>query len=258
MQIFAIVVSPAITVVAVVLTTRAVRAMLAVIKQGQPALGRTDRPVARLGTMLKETVLHTRMLQWTWVGILHWFAFAAFIILSSAVMQAYLQIFDPEFAWPIVGTLFLYEWVAEVIGFLGALAIIPLIIYRIRNRPSANGRSSRFFGSTMWQAYFVEAMVLLESSAILFIRGAEFNLAKAHGGEPAEHATAFHFPLSQFFANLFPTGADSIGSLENAIYIIAMIKIVSAMVWLIVIASNLTMGVASAPVHRPVQHLLQA
>src|SRR5687768_5480588 len=100
MQIFAIVVSLAITVVAIALTTRAVRAMLAVIRQGQPAPGRADQPVARLATMLKETVLHTRMLQWTWVGILHWFAFAAFIVLSSAVMQAFFQIFDAEFAWP--------------------------------------------------------------------------------------------------------------------------------------------------------------
>lgn len=244
MQTIAIVVSLAFSVVAIALTTRAVRAMLGVIRAGAPALGRTDRPAARLLNMLKETLLHTRMLQWTWVGILHWFAFAAFIVLSSAVMQAFFQIFDAEFAWPIVGTLFLYEWVCEVIGLLGALAIIPLIIYRIRKRPSANGRSSRFFGSTMWQAYFVEAMVLLESSAILFIRGAEFNLAKAHGGEPAEHATAFHFPLSQFFANLFPTGHDSIASLENWIYFIAMVKIVSAMAWLMVISSNLTMGVA--------------
>lgn len=82
----------------------------------------------------------------------------------------------------------------------------------------------------MWQAYFVEAMVLLESSAILFIRGAEYNLAKAHGGEAAEHADGFHFPVSQVFANLFPTGHDSVGTLENIIFFIAMVKIVSAMV----------------------------
>ncbi|TWH00791.1 Fe-S oxidoreductase, partial [Nocardioides sp. J9] len=244
MQTVAIVVSLAISVVAIALTARAVATMLGVIRKGQPAPGRSGNPVGRTVTMLKETVLHTRMLQWTWVGVLHWFAFAAFIALSTAVAAAFPQLFDPEWTIPVLGKFFIYEWVAELLGLLGTIAIIPLIIYRLTHRPSAIGRRSRFFGSTMWQAYFVEAMVLLESSAILFIRGAEYNLAKAHGGEAAEHADGFHFPVSQFFGNLFPTGEESIGTLENIIYFIAMVKITSAMIWLIVISTNLTMGVA--------------
>ncbi len=233
MQIFAIVVSLAVTVVAVVLTTRAVRAMLGTIRIGQPALGRTDRPAARTVTMLKETFLHTRMLQWTWVGILHWFAYAAFLVLSTAVLQAFFQLFKADFAWPIIGHWVLYEWVCEILGLLGAIAIIPLSIYRQIKHPKRLGRESRFFGSTMWQAYFVEAMVFLESIAILFIRGAEYKFV--------DHAEASHFPISQLFSHLYP---DSKSSLENIIFFIAMVKIVSAMAWLIVISSNLTMGVA--------------
>ncbi|MEQ6902826.1 heterodisulfide reductase-related iron-sulfur binding cluster [Nocardioides sp. YIM 152588] len=244
MQTVAIVVSLAITAVAVVMTARAVKSMLAVIRQGQPAPGRTSNPGARTLTMVKETFLHTRMLQWTWVGILHWFAFAAFILLSTAVLAAFPQLIDPEWTWPIIGQWAPYEWGAELLGLLGTLAIIPLIIYRVTHRPDQLGRRSRFFGSTMWQAYFVEAMVLLESSAILFIRGAEHNLLQAEGGEHAEHATGLHFPVSQLFGNLYPTGEDSIGTLENIVFFIAMVKIVSAMAWLIVISSNLTMGVA--------------
>ncbi|MEV5000002.1 (Fe-S)-binding protein [Nocardioides sp. LML1-1-1.1] len=244
MQTVAIIVSLTISVVAIALTARAVAAMLGVIRKGQPAPGRTGNPVGRTLTMFKETFLHTRMLQWTWVGILHWFAFAAFIALSTAVAAAFPQLFDPEWTIPVLGKWWIYEWVAELLGLLGTLAIIPLIIYRLTHRPDSLGRKSRFFGSTMWQAYFVEAMVLLESSAILFIRGAEYNLAKAHGGEAAEHADGFHFPVSQLFGNLYPTGHESIGTLENIIFFIAMVKITSAMIWLIVISSNLTMGVA--------------
>ncbi|QIX25353.1 4Fe-4S dicluster domain-containing protein [Nocardioides sp. JQ2195] len=233
MQIFAIVVSLAFTVVAVAMTVKAVRSMLATIKIGQPALGRTDQPGQRTLVMLKETVLHTRMLQWTWVGILHWFAFAAFIVLSTAVAQAFFQLFDAEFAWPIIGHFFVYEWISEFIGLLGALAIIPLFIYRVIKRPSANGRQSRFFGSTMWQAYFVEAMVFLESSAIIFIRAAEY--------KHVDDAEAWHFPISHLISGMYP---DSHSALENIIFFIAMVKIVSAMAWLMVISSNLTMGVA--------------
>ncbi len=243
LQIIAIVVCLATTVAAVYLTTKAVRSMLAVIKIGTP-ISRVDQPLARTLTMLKETVLHTRMLQWTWVGILHWFAFAAFIVLSTAVGSAYFQLFSADWTIPLIGKFFLYEWVAEGLGLLGALGIIPLIIYRLMHQPKKLGRETRFYGSVMWQAFFVEAMVLLESIAILFIRGAEYNLALAHGGEHAEHATGFHFPLAQFFGGLYPTGEGSIGALENIIYIIAAFKILSALIWLMVISANLTMGVA--------------
>lgn len=243
-QTVAIVVSLAITAVTLVVVAWAVKSMLGVIRKGQAAPGRTGNPVGRTVTMLKETFGHTRMLQWTWVGLLHWFAFAAFLFLSTAVGAAYFQLFDPEWTLPVVGELFAYEWLAEVLGLFGALGIIPLIVYRLTHMPSQQGRASRFFGSTMWQAFFVEAMVLLESAAILFIRGAEYNLAKAHGGEIADHATGFHFPISQFFGGLYPTGHDSIATLENIIFVIAAIKIVSAMVWLLVVATNLTMGVA--------------
>lgn len=243
-QTVAIVVSLALTAVTLVVVARAVMSMLGVIRKGQAAPGRTGNPVGRTVTMLKETFGHTRMLQWTWVGILHWFAFAAFLFLSTAVGAAYFQLFDAEWTLPVVGELFVYEWLAELLGLFGALGIIPLIVYRLTHLPSQQGRASRFFGSTMWQAFFVEAMVLLESAAILFIRGAEYNLAKAHGGEVADHATAFHFPISQFFGALYPTGHDSIGTLENIVFVIAAIKIVSAMLWLIVVAMNLTMGVA--------------
>ncbi|WP_309649562.1 (Fe-S)-binding protein, partial [Nocardioides sp.] len=242
MQIVAIVISLAFTAVAVVLTTRAVRSMVATMKIGQPALGRTDQPVARTVTMVKETFLHTRMLQWTVVGIMHWFVYLAFIILSSAVFTGYFQLFDPEFALPVIGHFFLFEWVSEVIGLLSTVGILYLIYYRQKNHPRSLGRKSRFFGSTMWQAYFVEVMALLEGGAILFIRGAEYNLGQAHG--ETDKYSGFHFPISQFFGNLYPTGADSIGTLENIIIAIAMFKILLAMVWLIVISANLTMGVA--------------
>ncbi|WP_374457032.1 (Fe-S)-binding protein [Nocardioides sp.] len=232
MQMFAIVVSLAATAVAVVLTVRAVRHMVGVIRTGQPA-SRSDAPAARLLNMLKESVLHTRMLQWHWIGILHWFVYAAFIFLSSAVMAGYVQLFDPMFEIPVVGKWYIYGWAAEILGLLGTLGIIALAVYRQVKHPRSLGRRSRFFGSNFWQAYFVEGMVLLESAAILFIRGAEYKL---------HHGTKLHFPLSHLVGEWFYP--DSVDALKNIVFFVAMVKITSAMIWLIVIASNLTMGVA--------------
>ncbi|WP_426245642.1 heterodisulfide reductase-related iron-sulfur binding cluster [Nocardioides sp. LHG3406-4] len=234
MQIIAIVVSLALTVAAVALLVPAVRTMLGVIRTGQPAPGRSANPAGRFATMLKETVLHTRMLQWTVVGIMHWFVFAAFIFLSTAVLAAYFQLFKPDFAWPVVGHWYPFEWFSEIIGLLSTVGIVYLIVYRQRHHPRSDGRKSRFFGSTMWQAYFVEALALLEGSAILFVRAAEWKLDEEVGRS--------HYPIASWLGDaLYPVSASS---LENLIYAIATFKIALAMVWLMVIARNLTMGIA--------------
>ncbi|MGV3563452.1 MAG: (Fe-S)-binding protein [Nocardioides sp.] len=243
-QIIAIVVSLAFTAVAVVMTTRAVQAILGTVRVGQPA-SRTDNPGKRTVTLLKESLLHTRMLQWGFVGAMHWFVYAAFIVLSSAVATGYVQLFKPDFALPILGHFFLFEWVSEGLGLLGTLGIIALIVVRQLNHPRSQGRKSRFYGSTQWQAYFVEAFVLVESAAILFIRGAEYNLGQIDSDRP-EDFTRFHFPISGYVGDfLFPAGVEgNEAALENTIVVIAMIKVVLAMVWLMVISSNLTMGIA--------------
>ncbi len=241
MQTVAIVISLALTLAAVVAVTLAVRRMVAVMKQGQPAPGRAGNPAARTVTMLKETFGHTRMLQWHWVGIMHWFVYLAFLLLSAAVFAGYFQLFDPEFALPLIGHFFLFEWVSEGIGALSTIGIVFLIVYRQLNHPRSQGRSSRFYGSRQWQAYFVEALVLLEGSAILFIRGAEYNLGQVASDHP-EDFDRFHFPISSYVGDALFSSSE--GTLENTIIAIAVFKIVLAMVWLLVIAQNITMGIA--------------
>ena len=83
MRTFAIVVSLVLTAITIPVLVKAILDMTAVIRGGQPAVDRTDKPTSRSLTMLKETVGHTRMLQWTAIGIMHWFVFAAFIFLRS-------------------------------------------------------------------------------------------------------------------------------------------------------------------------------
>ena len=234
MQMFAIVLSFALTAVAVAMLVPAVRRMLGVIRAGQPAPGRTDNPAGRTTTMLKETFLHTRMLQWHWVGIMHWFVYAAFLFLSTAVLAAYFQLFEPSFAWPLIGHWYPYEWFSELIGLLSTVGIVYLILVRQRHHPRSEGRRSRFFGSNFWQAYFVEALALLEGAAILFVRAAEWKLD--------EDAGRSHYPIASWIGDaLYP---NDVQTLENLVYGIAAFKISLAMIWLMVIARNITMGVA--------------
>ncbi|MBL0746901.1 heterodisulfide reductase-related iron-sulfur binding cluster [Nocardioides baculatus] len=234
MQMFAIVVSFALTVAAVAMLVPAVRRMLGVIRSGQADASRSENPSGRALTMLKETFLHTRMLQWHWVGIMHWFVYAAFLFLSTAVLAAYFQLFSPSFAWPLIGHWYPYEWFSELIGLLSTVGIVYLIVYRQKHHPRSEGRRSRFFGSTFWQAYFVEALALLEGGAILFVRAAEWKLD--------EDAGRSHYPIASWIGDAFYSNDP--GTLENVIYAIAAFKIALAMIWLMVIARNITMGIA--------------
>ena len=234
MQIFAIVVSLAIAAVGIALFVRAIRQIIAVMKVGQPA-SRSDNPGRRTATMLKESLGHTRMLQWHWVGAGHWFIFIGFGLLFFTLVTAFGQLFSPTFALPLIGHFFLWEWLTEVVTFVMLVAIIAFIGYRV-SRPSdrVRGTRGRFFGSTMWQAYFVESVILGVGLCIVTLRGLEYSL---EGG-----STAFHYPLTFWLGEAFSGMSDS--SLKNAIYFVSMLKILISFIWMITISVNLTMGVA--------------
>ena len=186
--------------------------------------------------MLKETLGHTRMLQWTHVGIVHWFVFVGFGWLFFTLVTAFGQLFDARFALPVIGNWVVYEWATELITWLMIVSILALIGYRLTHLPSGRlGRYSRFYGSRMWQAYFVEGVILGIGICIVLLRGAEYGLGGAD-------ATTAHFPLTAWVSNLYGSAGDS--TLRNVIYLVAMVKIVISFTWMIVLATHTTMGVA--------------
>ncbi|HYI55644.1 MAG TPA: (Fe-S)-binding protein [Microlunatus sp.] len=233
MQVVAIVVSLAITAVAVVLAVRAIRSMLAVIRLGRPVAGRDDRRSERWRGLVSETLGHTRMLQWQRVGVLHWFVMIGFITLSSLVATAYGQLVTATFALPIIGHWIVFEWWADIFSWLTLIGIVGLIVIRQRHHPRTEGRRSRFFGSTFWQAYFVEAVILGVVVCGLVLRGLEY----AHGT-----GTRWDFPLTWFIG--VPFSGLSTSTLDDLVFVVAMIKIIVSMTWVIVIARHVTMGVA--------------
>jgi len=229
-QIVTTAVAAAITVVAVVLAVRAVWRMVAVIRLGQPDASRFGDKGTRTKRMLAETVGHTRMLKWSVVGAAHWFVMVAFIVLSLLVLEAYFEVVDPQQGLPIVGGWAVYGLATEIIGVFGLAGILVLIGIRLRNRPTRPSGRSRFTGSTMWQGYFVEWVIVAVLVCGFLIRG--FKAATGHlewptWAAPVSHALGEVLPAS-------PAGESTV----------AMVKIVVSMVWLITIATHLTMGVA--------------
>ncbi|MFW6598009.1 heterodisulfide reductase-related iron-sulfur binding cluster [Propionibacteriaceae bacterium Y2011] len=229
----AIVVALATSAAGVFLFVRAVMAIVGVVKLGGPTLGRSDEPAQRWKRMLTETLGHTKMLQLTKVGVMHWFVMIGFGFLFFTLVTAYGQLFNPRFALPLIGHLPPYEWLTELIAWVGLVSIIGLIV--LRSVLGARLSSSRFFGSRTWQARYIEFTILGIMACVIVLRALESGLM---AGTQSERW--LHFPLTWW---LLPAGADP-AVLETAIVWVAALKIVISMVWFGVIGLNLTMGVA--------------
>lgn len=237
MQLAAIIVSLVLTVVGVALIGRAVAEIYRFVKLGSPvpAGSRTDDPRARTITLAKEFFGHTRMNRWGIVGFAHWFVAIGFLTLGLTIVNAYGQLFQADWIIPYIGTFLPYEIYVEFIALATTVGILVLMSIRLLNLPSRAGRKSRFAGSTAWQAYFVEYVILTIGVAILVLRGLEGALHHVDSYDPAYWAS---YPLVLAFKGL------SLGTLQNLVYLTAMIKLGVTMIWAITLGLNTTMGVA--------------
>ncbi|MEU8670178.1 MULTISPECIES: (Fe-S)-binding protein [Streptomyces] len=237
MQLAAIIVSLVLTVVGVALVTRAVAQIYRFVRLGQPvpAGSRTDDPMQRTITLVKEFVGHTRMNRWAVVGVAHWFVAVGFLTLGLTIVTAYGQLFKADWVLPYIGTFLPYEVYIEFIALGTTLGILVLIAIRQLNLPSRAGRKSRFTGSKMGQAYFVEAIILIIGAAIMLLRGLEGALHHVDSYGPAYFAS---YPLVLAFKGL------STETLQNLVYLFAMIKLGTTMIWAITVGLNTNMGVA--------------
>jgi Fe-S oxidoreductase len=237
MQLAAIIVSLVLTVVGVALLARAIGQFVRYFKLGQPvpAGTRTDNPYQRSVTLVREFLGHTRMNRWGIVGIAHWFVAIGFLTLPPTLAQAYGQLFEADWVLPVIGGFLPFELYIEFIGVMTVLGIAVLMVIRLLSLPSRAGRKSRFAGSTAWQAYFVEYVILTIGLAIYVLRGLEGALHHVDHYEAAYFAS---YPLVLAFKGL------SVGVLQNLVYLVAMIKISVSLIWMITVSLNTDMGVA--------------
>lgn len=236
-----IIVAAIATIVAFAMFGRTLASMVRTYAGGQP-ISRSDNPGQRTTTLLRETLLASRLKQQPVGAIVasaHWVVLVAFIVLFLTLITAYGQLFNPEFALPIIGHFPPFNWLVESLAWLMVLAILFLIIVRLSQLPSSRGRNSRFYGSTMWQAYYVEITILVVGLAVISIRALEYALGTEQG---ESWATVANFPLTAWIGSAFTSA--SISALETGIIVIALIKIAVSLAWLITVAVQPTMGVA--------------
>jgi Fe-S oxidoreductase len=239
LQIVALVICLSVTVVAVALLARMISRFIATFKAGQGDRGRSNEPATRTLTLVREVVGHTRMSRLPAVAVAHWLVMVSFGLLFFTLITAYGQLFDPNFALPLIGRFFPYEWATELIAWASFVGIVVLMAIRQRQHPRSLGRRSRFFASTFWQAYYVELTIFGVVICVLTLRGIEYALGSANH---EWWATGLHFPLTFFIGKAF--SGMSIGALQAATFTVASLKILISMAWMITVAVQPTMGVA--------------
>ena len=224
-----------ITLVALVAITYRSLELYRRIKAGQPDPTRGDQKGKRFALMTREVLTHAKMLNFTGSGIAHWFVMIGFVSLFGTLGTAYGQVIDPHFVIPFIGHFVPYAIFTELIAWLTGIGIVTLIAIRQITRITKKGRTSRFFGSGSWKAYFVEAVILAIVFFVIALRGLE-------GALLGDKAKALEFALSAPAVNAF-SDLDT-PTLERWIVIVAALKIIVSMSWFIVVAANLSMGVA--------------
>ena len=235
MNLTLVVIAYGITLVALALMGVRTRQLIGFYKKGQADPTRSNDRGKRLRMALGEILGHTKMFNFTVVGFAHWFVMMGFVALLGTLITAYGQLINPEFALPVIGHLWPYEYFTELIAWATGVGIVTLIGVRQVTRFRRKGRTSRFYGSGMFKAYYVEATILMIVFCVIALHGLE-------GALSDEVKWNRHYVTTWFIASHLK--AWTLGQLNSAVQLIATVKIVVSMVWFIVIASNLTMGVA--------------
>lgn len=237
MQLAAIIVSLVLIVVGVALFGRAVLQIVNYMRLGQPvpAGTRTNDPVDRTVTVVREFLGHTRMNRWGIVGVAHWFVAVGFFSLLLTIVNAVGQLFQADWILPVIGDWAPYNVFVEFIGTMTVLGILVLIVIRQLSHPRKPGRKSRFAGSNFGQAYFVEAVILIVGVCIFMLHALEGALHHVDGYEASFFVS---YPVVSALRD-----AD-LGTLQNLVYFFAALKIATSFIWMITVALKTDMGVA--------------
>lgn len=231
------------TILGVGLFARAVAQIYRVARSGAPETGRWDHPWRRIWTAVRLSLSHETFKNRPLVRVAHWLVMVSFVVLIGTLISAYGQLFNPQFALPIIGASPVWNAVVEVLALAGFVAIVALYVVRMAAaagaKTSGRPRFSRFYGSTRWQAWFVEAVIAAVCAAVLLNHALLYAYATVTG---QSSYARIQYPLTSWMGDLFLGASPS--ALANAITITVTVKILVSMTWMAVVGLNVAMSVA--------------
>ncbi len=195
-----------IATVATVLALRRARFLYRMIASGQPAPGRLDDAPRRLLAQVVEVAGQVRLLKWNVPGLAHFFVFWGFLILTFTIIEAVGALFDVDFHIPLIGRSPILGFLEDFFGVAVLLGLLAFAVIRMRSKPAAVGRDSRFYGSHTKAAWVVLGLIFLVILTMFGIRAAQLNT----GVSPWQENRG-----AIFFSNLLARGLEPLGETVN-------------------------------------------
>ena len=157
------------------------------------------------------------MNRWGVVGFAHWFVAVGFLTLPPTLLQAFGQLFQADWMLPIIGDWLPFEIYIEFIGLMTTLGILVLIAIRLLNLPSP--------GRPQVPLRRLQGLAgVLRRVRHPHHRPGDPDPARP-GGRAAPRGRLRGRVLRLVPAGRSPSRGSSVGTLQNLIYLTAMIKI---------------------------------
>ncbi len=216
------------------------------LRAGKASPGRLGPVGRRLANTLTEILTHERFRSRPVAKVAHWFVMMSFVVLVPTLASAYAQLLDPHAGLPLIGGWAPWQWLVEFFAWTGLAGIAALVVLRVRytgppEPATARNWKSRFYGSTRWQAWFVEAVIAAVVICVLSLHALENALLRQDPATAAE-GSWLHFPSTHWLGTLL-LGVPP-ATLATAISGVALAKILISMTWLGTVGYGITMSVA--------------
>src|SRR6266550_5515656 len=154
-----------------------------------PNENRFDRVPERIRGVLSYVGLHTRMFRNLYSGILHFFIFYGFVVLLTAIIQAFGEGIFPSFSLAAIGGTSWIAFLQDLFGALVLVGVVMALVNRLIIRPRQFQESNE-----------VDALIILGLIATIMVGMLGQNAARiAQGGDPS----ASWRPASSAIARLF-------------------------------------------------------
>src|ERR671918_552632 len=160
------------TFFAVALAGQRAERIVRLVAAGAPAPERFQGAWTRLWAEVVEVFGQRKLLKRPIPGLAHFFTFWGFVILLTTIAEAYGELFDDDFALPLVGHSPVLGLLQDLIAVAVLVSLAAFAIIRIRQSPARQERASRFYGSHTGQAWVILGMIALVIVTLLAYRGA--------------------------------------------------------------------------------------
>ncbi len=194
------------------------------VSAGRPSPGRTSGALSKVWAELSEVPGQRKLLKRTVPGLAHFFTMWGFTILLFTIIEAYGDLFKPDFAIPGIGHSAALGFIEDFFACAVLVALITFSIIRLVNSPAREQRKSRFFGSHTGAAWAVLAAIAAVMISLLMYRGAQVNTGDFPYGNWAFASHAVGSWLSGF-------SRSTNSSIETAFLILNIVVIVGFLVF---------------------------